>query len=105
MPLKLIKDGIMSLLLWCSMAWAAEPAWTLQDTDLLRWKPGEDMPQVTLEELPEATPVEVILRDGDWVRVLVTDSLGWVASSSLGDEAPAETPAPAEPEGPTPPAE
>ena len=95
----------MSFLLWCSMAWAADPAWTLQETDLLRWKPGEDMPQVTLQELPKSTAVEVILREGDWVRVLVTDSLGWVASASLGEEAPAEgTEAPAA-EAPAAPAE
>ena len=95
----------MSLFLWCSLAWAAEPAWTLQATDLLRWKPGEDMPQVTLEELPKSTAVEVILREDDWVRVLVTDSVGWVASASLGDEAPEEGAEAPPAEAPVPPAE
>ncbi len=67
---------------------AADDAWMTQDAVLVRWPAAvmEDAP--TTARVDEGQKVEVVLRDGDQVRVKAVEDFGWVAADKVTDEDP-----------------
>jgi len=68
----------MFLLLLCSFAFA-EDLWAVAPVEGVRW-PDVTTVSVSLEE---ADRVEVLVRDGEKVRVRKGTNFGWVAASAL----------------------
>lgn len=77
-------------LLLLSAAHADEPMWAVQDVTSMRFLDA----QVPGPGLHEGQRVEVIVREGDQVRVLAGGRLGWVAAASLTDVDPRPPAAP-----------
>ncbi|MDP2309437.1 MAG: hypothetical protein Q8P18_25675 [Pseudomonadota bacterium] len=73
----------MFLLLLCSHAFA-EDLWALAPVEGVRW-PDVTTVSVTLTE---ADRIEVLVRDGEKVRVRKGTDFGWVAASALTDVEP-----------------
>lgn len=83
-------------------AWAQEPApvaptlpvieqvtatwWITEATPLQRWPDGGP----AVRTLAKGDEVEVIVREGDLVRVRKELDFGWVPSSALSEQPPAE---------------
>lgn len=79
---------MLSLIVLLSGVAMAEDLWTTDAVAMKRW-PGAAVDNPVVKNVPEGTTVEVVLRDGDLVRVRVGGDLGWVAADMLTDEAPA----------------
>ncbi|MES2644516.1 MAG: hypothetical protein V4850_33825 [Myxococcota bacterium] len=77
----------MFLLLLCSFAFA-EDLWAVAPVDGMRWP---DMTTVSVS-LEEADRVEVLVRDGEKVRVRKGTNFGWVAASALTNVEPIAPP-------------
>ncbi len=73
----------------------ADEAWAARDVALLRWPPAvmEGAPKTA--EVSAGARLEIVLDDGEQVRVLLGDDFGWVPADALSREAP-EQPADSE---------
>lgn len=75
---------------WSATALAQDAVWATEDIESTRFFDAE----VAGPEIAKGTRLTVVMRDGERVRVRVGTSFGWVAASSVSDEAPASAPPP-----------
>ncbi len=70
----------------------ADDAWAARDVALLRWPPAvmEGAPQTA--EVSAGARLEIVLDDGDQVRVRVGEDFGWIPADALSREAPEQPP-------------
>ncbi len=66
----------------------ASTATLTRDVTLVRWPDGD----AAVTSLPAGTEVEVVMQEGDKIRVRKDLDFGWVAADAVGTQAPAALP-------------
>lgn len=74
------------LLLVATPALAADEVWTLTETKSVRFSDRD----VAGPTFPAGARLEVLVREGDRLRVQAGDEMGWIGKASVTDVAPPE---------------
>lgn len=71
-------------LLWSGIAWAEGDVWAKAETKSLRFPDA----QTAGPTFQKDTRLQVLVREGDRLRVHAGDSYGWIAAADVTDVAP-----------------